>query len=95
MLVAGIMTQKDLCLKTASNMLEAKSRGGFLLVIATRECDALKDEADYVFHIPETDGHFAASLSVIPLQLLGYYVAVGRKLDVDKPRNLAKSVTVE
>ncbi len=95
MLVAGIMTQKDLCLKTASNMLEAKSRGGFLLVIATRDCDALKDEADYVFHIPETDGHFAASLSVIPLQLLGYYVAVARKLDVDKPRNLAKSVTVE
>ncbi len=95
MLVAGIMTQKDLYLKTASNMLEAKSRGGFLLVISTRDCEALKDEANYVFHIPETDEHFAASLSVIPLQLLGYYVAVARKLDVDKPRNLAKSVTVE
>ena len=95
MLVAGIMTQKDLYLKTASNMLEAKSRGGFLLVISTRDGEALKDEANYVFHIPETDEHFAASLSVIPLQLLGYYVAVARKLDVDKPRNLAKSVTVE
>ena len=95
MLVAGIMTQKDLYLKTASNMLEAKSRGGFLLVISSRDCDALKDDADFVFHVPETDEHFAASLSVIPLQLLGYYVAVARKLDVDKPRNLAKSVTVE
>ena len=95
MLVAGIMTQKELYPKTASNMLEAKSRGGFLLVISTRDCEALKDEADFVFHVPETDGHFAASLAVIPLQLLGYYVAVARKLDVDKPRNLAKSVTVE
>ncbi len=95
MLVAGIMTQKELYLKTASNMLEAKTRGGFLLVIAMKGCEALKDEADFVFTVPETDGHFAASLSVVPLQLLGYYVAVARKLDVDKPRNLAKSVTVE
>ncbi|MBR0035498.1 MAG: SIS domain-containing protein, partial [Synergistaceae bacterium] len=95
MLVAGIMTQKSLYQKIASNMLEAKSRGGFLLVVATRGCEALKDEADLVFYVPETDEHFAASLAVIPLQLLGYYVAVARKLDVDKPRNLAKSVTVE
>ena len=95
MLVAGVMTQKSLYQKIASNMLEAKSRGGFLLVVASRGCEALKDEADFVFHVPETDEHFTASLSVIPLQLLGYYVAVARKLDVDKPRNLAKSVTVE
>ena len=95
MLVAGIITQKDLYLKTASNMLEAKSRGGFILIVSMRGSEALKDEADFVFHVPETDGHFTASLSVIPLQLLGYYVAVARKLDVDKPRNLAKSVTVE
>ena len=95
MLVAGIMTQKDLYLKTASNMLEAKSRGGFIMIVSMRGCEALKGEADFVFNVPETDGHFAASLSVIPLQLLGYYVAVARKLDVDKPRNLAKSVTVE
>ena len=95
MLVAGIITQKDLYLKTVSNMLEAKSRGGFILIIAMRGNNPLNDEADFVFHVPETDGHFAASLSVIPLQLLGYYVAVARKLDVDKPRNLAKSVTVE
>lgn len=95
MLVAGIMTQKELCQKTASNMLESKSRGGYLLIVAMKGCDALRDEADFVFTIPETDGHFAASLAVIPLQLLGYYVAVARKLDVDKPRNLAKSVTVE
>ena len=95
MLVAGVMTQKNLYQKIASNMLEAKSRGGFLLVVASRGCEALKDDADFVFHIPETDEHLTASLSVIPLQLLGYYVAVARKLDVDKPRNLAKSVTVE
>ena len=95
MLVAGIMTQKSLYQKIASNMLEAKSRGGFLLVVATRGCEALKDEADLTFYVPETDEHFCASLAVIPLQLLGYYVAVARKLDVDKPRNLAKSVTVE
>ena len=95
MLVAGIMTQKNLYQKIASNMLEAKSRGGFLLIVSTRGCENLKEEADFVFHVPETDEHFAASLAVIPLQLLGYYVAVTRKLDVDKPRNLAKSVTVE
>ena len=95
MLVAGVMTQKNLYQKIASNMLEAKSRGGFLLIVATRGCESLKEEADLIFNIPETDEHFAASLSVIPLQLLGYYVAVARKLDVDKPRNLAKSVTVE
>ncbi|MBQ7594236.1 MAG: glutamine--fructose-6-phosphate transaminase (isomerizing) [Synergistaceae bacterium] len=95
MLVAGIMTQKDLYQKIASNMLEAKSRGAFLFVVATRGCEYLKEEADFIFNIPETDEHFSASLSVIPLQLMGYYVAVARKLDVDKPRNLAKSVTVE
>ena len=95
MLVAGVMTQKNLYQKIASNMLEAKSRGAFLLVVSMRGCEALKDEADFIFHIPETDEHLAASLAVIPLQLLGYYVAVARKLDVDKPRNLAKSVTVE
>ncbi|MBQ3646122.1 MAG: glutamine--fructose-6-phosphate transaminase (isomerizing) [Synergistaceae bacterium] len=95
MLVAGVMTQKNLYQKIASNMLEAKSRGGFLLIVATRGCENLKEEADLIFYVPETDEHFAASLAVIPLQLLGYYVAVARKLDVDKPRNLAKSVTVE
>ena len=95
MLVAGIMTQKSLAPKLASNMVEAKSRGGYLLIVASRGCEALKDEADFVYYVPETDEHFAPSLAVIPLQLLGYYVAVARKLDVDKPRNLAKSVTVE
>lgn len=95
MLVAGVMTQKELSLKISSNMLEAKSRGGFILMIVMKGCEALQEEADMVFTVPETDKHFAASLAVIPLQLLGYYVAVARKLDVDKPRNLAKSVTVE
>ena len=95
MLIVGILTQKSLYAKTASNMIEAKSRGGFIFNVMTRGCEFLKDEADFIFYIPDTDEHFAASLAVIPLQLLGYYVAVARKLDVDKPRNLAKSVTVE
>ena len=56
---------------------------------------SIEDSADFVIYIPKTDPHFAASLGVIPLQLLGYYVSVAKGLDVDKPRNLAKSVTVE
>ncbi len=95
MLIVGILTQKNLYAKTASNLIEAKSRGGFILSVITRGSEFLHDEADFIFYIPETDEHFSASLAVIPLQLLGYYVAVARKLDVDKPRNLAKSVTVE
>ena len=55
----------------------------------------MEDTADFVTYIPRTDPHFAASLAVIPLQLIGYYVSVAKGLDVDKPRNLAKSVTVE
>ena len=95
MLIVGIMTQKNLYAKTASNMIEAKSRGGFLLSVITRGSEILREESNFIFYVPEIDDHFSASLAVIPLQLLGYYVAVARKLDVDKPRNLAKSVTVE
>ena len=94
-IVAGILTQHDLIEKTVSNMLEVKSRGAYLMGFTTYGHFDVEDVADFTFYIPGTDEHFAASLAVIPLQLLGYYVAVSKGLDVDKPRNLAKSVTVE
>ncbi|MBQ8693925.1 MAG: SIS domain-containing protein [Synergistaceae bacterium] len=93
--VIGILTQSALYKKTVSNMLEVKSRGAYILGITTQGNAALERDADFIFYIPETDEHFAASLAVIPLQLLGYYLAAAKGLDVDKPRNLAKSVTVE
>ena len=94
-LVIGILTQSDLYEKTVSNMVECKSRGAYLMGLTTYGHYSIEDTADFVTYIPKTDEHFAASLAVIPLQLIGYYVSVARGLDVDKPRNLAKSVTVE
>ena len=94
-LVIGILTQSDLYEKTVSNMVECKSRGAYLMGLTTYGYYNIEDTADFVTYIPKTDEHFAASLAVIPLQLIGYYVSVARGLDVDKPRNLAKSVTVE
>ena len=94
-LVIGVLTQQSLFEKTVSNMLECKSRGAYLMGLTTYGNYAIEDTADFVTYIPKTDEHFATSLAVIPLQLLAYYVAVARGLDVDKPRNLAKSVTVE
>ena len=94
-LVIGILTQPELYEKTVSNMIECKSRGAYLMGLTTYGNYSLEDTADFVTYIPKTDPHFAASLAVVPLQLLGYYVSVARGLDVDKPRNLAKSVTVE
>lgn len=94
-LVIGVLTQPDLYEKTVSNMVECKSRGGYLMGLTVYGNYNIEDTADFVTYIPKTDPHFAASLAVIPLQLIGYYVSVARGLDVDKPRNLAKSVTVE
>ncbi len=94
-LVVGILTQQDLYEKTLSNLLECKSRGAYLMALTCNGNYSIEDSADFVIYIPKTDPHFAASLGVIPLQLLGYYVSVAKGLDVDKPRNLAKSVTVE
>ena len=94
-LVIGVLTQQSLFEKTISNMVECKSRGAYLMGLTTYGNYAIEDTADFVTYIPKTDEHFATSLAVIPLQLLAYYVAVARGLDVDKPRNLAKSVTVE
>ncbi len=94
-LVIGILTQSDLYEKTVSNMVECKSRGAYLMGLTTYGHYSIEDTADFVTYIPKTDEHFTASVAVIPLQLIGYYVSVARGLDVDKPRNLAKSVTVE
>ena len=94
-LVIGVLTQDELFEKTISNMVECKSRGAYLMGLTTNGHYSVEDSADFTVYIPKTDVHFAASLAVIPLQLLGYYMSVARGLDVDKPRNLAKSVTVE
>ena len=94
-LVAAVSTQPELYQKTISNMVEVKARGAFVLAVTNEGNKEIEKAADYVIYIPETNPYFANSLAIIPLQLFGYYVAVGRGCDVDKPRNLAKSVTVE
>lgn len=94
-LVIGILTQPDLYEKTLSNMVECKSRGAYLMGLTTNGNYEIEDSVDFNVYIPNVDHHFVGSLAIIPLQLLGYYTSVTRGLDVDKPRNLAKSVTVE
>ena len=94
-LVVGILTQSGLYEKMLSNLVEVKSRGAYLMGLTTYGNYSIEDTVDFTVYIPKTDEHFTASLAVIPLQLMGYYVSVAKGLDVDKPRNLAKSVTVE
>ena len=94
-LVIGVLTQPKLFEKTVSNMMECKSRGAYLMGLTTNGNFSVEDSVNFTVYIPRTDEHFLASLAVVPLQLLGYYTSVNRGLDVDKPRNLAKSVTVE
>lgn len=94
-LVVAVLTQPDLYKKTISNIQEVKTRGAFVMAVTTVGNTEVEKVADYVIYIPETNPYFTNSLAVIPLQLFGYYVSIGRGLDVDKPRNLAKSVTVE
>lgn len=94
-LVVAVSTQPALYQKTISNMVEVKARGAFVMAVTCEGNKAIEKAADYVTYIPETNPYFANSLAIIPLQLFGYYVAVGKGCDVDKPRNLAKSVTVE
>ncbi|MDY3251365.1 MAG: glutamine--fructose-6-phosphate transaminase (isomerizing) [Candidatus Choladocola sp.] len=94
-LVAAVLTQEDLYKKMLSNMVEVKTRGAFLLAVTNVGNTEVEKAADYVIYIPKTHKYFTNSLAVIPLQLFGYYVALGKGCDVDKPRNLAKSVTVE
>lgn len=94
-LVIGVLTQPELYEKTVSNMVECKSRGAYLMGLTSFGNYNIEETADFTVYIPRTDPHFATSLAVVPLQLIGYYVSIARGLDVDKPRNLAKSVTVE
>ena len=94
-LVVGILTQPDLYEKTVSNLVEARSRGAFLMGLTSYGNYSIEDTAGFTVYVPRTEPCFATSLAVIPLQLLAYYVSCAKGLDVDKPRNLAKSVTVE
>lgn len=94
-LVIGVLTQSKLYEKTMSNMVECRSRGAYLLGLTTYGKYEIEETVDFAVYVPRIDEYFAGSLAVVPLQLLGYYVSVAKGLDVDKPRNLAKSVTVE
>lgn len=94
-LVAAVLTQEELYKKMISNMVEVKTRGAFILAVTNADNVEAEKTADYVIYIPKNNKYFTNSLAVIPLQLFGYYVAIGKGCDVDKPRNLAKSVTVE
>ena len=94
-LVTAVLTQEDLYKKMISNIVEVKTRGAFVLAVTNTDNTEIEKASDYVIYIPKTNKYFTNSLAIIPLQLFGYYVSIGRGCDVDKPRNLAKSVTVE
>ncbi len=94
-LVVAIATQQRLLDKAASNMKEVKARGAHVMAVCFEGCDMFEGLADEVIYLPKTDGVFAPMLAVVPMQLFAYYMAVYKGCDVDKPRNLAKSVTVE
>lgn len=94
-LVTAVLTQEELYKKMISNMVEVRTRGAFVLAVTNEGNTEVERASDYVIYIPETNSYFTNSLAIIPLQLFGYYISVGRGCDVDKPRNLAKSVTVE
>lgn len=94
-LTVAVVTQPDLYEKMISNIVEVRTRGGYIFTLTTKGNCVMEDTADFTVYIPKTHPCFAPSLAVVPLQLFGYYVSVAKGLDVDKPRNLAKSVTVE
>lgn len=94
-LVVAVLTQENLYKKIISNMVEVRTRGAFVLAVTNEGNDEVERAADYVIYVPKTNSYFTNSLAIVPLQLFGYYISVGRGCDVDKPRNLAKSVTVE
>lgn len=94
-LVIGVLTQNDLYEKTLSNMMECKSRGAYLMGLTAYGKYDVEDNVNFAVYVPRVDEHFIGVIAIVPLQLLGYYLSVSKGLDVDKPRNLAKSVTVE
>lgn len=93
--MVAVATQEKLYPKTISNILEVTTRGAFVMALTNEDNKEIEKVSGYTFYIPKTSPFFAGSLAVVPLQLFAYYVSLGRGLDVDKPRNLAKSVTVE
>ena len=93
--VIALATQKSVYEKTLSNIKEVKARDAVVIGIATEGDEELEKYVDHVMKVPETDELVIPILTVVPLQLLAYYAAITRGCDVDKPRNLAKSVTVE
>lgn len=93
-IVIGVSTQESVFEKTISNLVEVKSRGAYVITVVP-ESKSVGEISNFNITIPETNKYLYPSLTVIPLQLLSYYVSVAKGLDVDKPRNLAKSVTVE
>lgn len=94
-LVVSVATQDALLAKTISNIVEVKSRGAFVMAVTNVGNEEIENVADFVIYVPATNKYFTNSLAIIPLQLFGYYISLGKGFDVDKPRNLAKSVTVE
>ncbi|CCX89043.1 glucosamine--fructose-6-phosphate aminotransferase [isomerizing] [Clostridium sp. CAG:590] len=94
-LTVAVVTQPDLYEKMISNIVEVRTRGGYIFTLTNKGNCVIEDNSDFTVYIPKTHPCFTPSLAVIPLQLFGYYVSVAKGLDVDKPRNLAKSVTVE
>ena len=94
-LVIGVLTQNSLAEKTVSNMAECKARGAYLMGLTGYGNYNVEETANFTVYVPNTDPYFVGSIAIIPLQLLAYYTSVAKGLDVDKPRNLAKSVTVE
>lgn len=94
-LVIAVLTQEELYKKTISNIVEVRSRGAFVLTVTNEGHSDAEECSDYIVAIPQTNQYFTNSLAIIPLQLFGYYVSIGKGFDADKPRNLAKSVTVE
>ena len=94
-LVVGILTDDALIEKTVSNLTECRSRGAYIMALTTYGHYSTEDSSDFTVYIPRTLKYFTPSLAIVPLQLFSYYISVAKGLDVDKPRNLAKSVTVE
>ena len=94
-LVVAVATQPELFEKEVSNMVEVRSRGASLFGLTTYGQYAIEDTVNFTVYVPRTDPLLTTSLAVVPLQLLAYYISCAKGLDVDKPRNLAKSVTVE
>lgn len=93
--VIAIATQEKLFEKMVSNMEEVRARGAYVVAIAQSHNKDVEKAADKIIYIPNSDDILSPILAVVPMQLLAYHVSVLRGCDVDKPRNLAKSVTVE